>query len=82
VSERVRQSTDERAKLVVISIYMINKFIQYIKDSRLELQKVVWPKRKSLINSTLVVIFFSLSMAAFLGIIDFGLTKLIQLIIS
>jgi len=61
---------------------MINKFIQYIKDSRLELQKVVWPKRKSLINSTLVVIFFSLFVAAFLGIIDFGLTKLIQLIIS
>jgi len=61
---------------------MFNKFIQYIKDSRLELQKVVWPNRKSLINSTLVVIGFSLFVAAFLGLIDFGLTKLIQLIIS
>jgi len=61
---------------------MIDKFIQYIKDSRLELQKVIWPNRKSLINSTLMVIFFSLFMAAFLGLIDFGLTKLIELIIS
>jgi preprotein translocase subunit SecE len=61
---------------------MINKLVQYIKDSRLELQKVVWPKRRALINSTLMVIFFSLFVAAFLGVIDFGLTKLIQLIIS
>ncbi len=60
---------------------MINKFIQYVKNSRLELQKVVWPSRKILIKHTLAVIVFSLAVAFFLGLIDFGLSKLIELII-
>lgn len=60
---------------------MIYKIIQYIKDSKDELKKVVWPTKKQLINHTLVVIFVSLAVATFLGIIDFALTKLIEIII-
>ncbi|MDD2647128.1 MAG: preprotein translocase subunit SecE [Patescibacteria group bacterium] len=60
---------------------MINKLVEYIKNSRLELQKVVWPTRKVLIKHTLSVIAFSLVMAFFLGIIDFGLTRVVQLLI-
>ena len=52
--------------------------IQYIKDSKIELKKVVWPTKKQTTNYTLVVIGFSLGVAAFLGIIDFGLNKLIE----
>lgn len=61
---------------------MIAKFIQYIKDSKAELKKVVWPTKKQLLNHTLLVIAVSLAVAAFLGIIDYGLTKLIELIIK
>lgn len=61
---------------------MINRFVQYLKDSRLELQKVVWPTRKILVKHTLAVILFSLAIAVFLGAIDFGLTQLVQLIIK
>jgi len=61
---------------------MFAKIIQYIKDSRDELKKVVWPTRKQLINHTLIVIGVSLVVAAFLGIIDFGLTKVVQIIIK
>jgi preprotein translocase subunit SecE len=60
---------------------MINKLVEYIKNSRLELQKVVWPTRKILIKHTLAVIAFSLVVAFFLGIIDFGLTRVVQLLI-
>lgn len=60
---------------------MLNKIIQYLKNSKDELKKVVWPTRKQLINHTLVVIFVSLVVAAFLGIIDYGLTQLIEIII-
>ncbi|MGC9048878.1 MAG: preprotein translocase subunit SecE [Patescibacteria group bacterium] len=61
---------------------MVNKIIQYIKDSKGELKKVVWPTKKELTNHTLIVIGISLIVAAFLGLIDFGLTKVIELIIK
>lgn len=61
---------------------MINKLTQYIKESRDELKKVVWLTRKELTNHTLVVIGVSLGVAAFLGLIDFGLTKAIELFIK
>lgn len=60
---------------------MINRLIQYIKDSKRELKKVVWPTRKQTINHTLLVIGFSLAVAAFLGAVDYGLNKLVELIL-
>lgn len=58
-----------------------NKLVNYISDSRQELKKVVWPDKKTTTNHTLLVIGLSLAMAAFLGIIDFIFTYLINIII-
>ncbi|OIP56636.1 preprotein translocase subunit SecE [Candidatus Kuenenbacteria bacterium CG2_30_39_24] len=60
---------------------MPNKLVQYVKDSRTELKKVIWPTRKQATNDTLLVIGFSLGVAAFLGLVDFVLTKLLELVI-
>jgi preprotein translocase subunit SecE len=60
---------------------MANKLITYIKDSKTELKKVVWPNKKQVTNHTLLVIAFVLAMAIFLGLVDFGLNKLIENII-
>lgn len=49
---------------------MFGKFIQYLKDSRIELKKVVWPTKNETINLTLLVILISLGVAFFLGLID------------
>ena len=61
---------------------MLNKLINYIKDSKRELKKVVWPTKKQTLNHTLLVIGFSLAVAVFLGAVDFGLNKLIELIVK
>ena len=61
---------------------MLNKIIKYIKDSKEELKKVVWPSRKELLNHSLLVIGISLGVAAFLGIIDYILTQILNLIIK
>jgi len=61
---------------------MPNKLIQYLKDSKVELKKVVWPTKKQVLNHTLLVIGFSLSAAIFLGAIDLGLIKLVEKIIA
>lgn len=53
--------------------------IQFIKEARAEMTKVVWPSRKETIRITIAVIALSLAVAIFLGLVDFGLTKLFEL---
>jgi len=54
---------------------------QFLRESKLELKKVKWPTKKELFAATAVVIFLSLLMAVYFGIVDFGLIKIIKLII-
>jgi len=57
----------------------MSSLVQYFKDSKLELKKVVWPTRKQTVNHTALVIGFSVALAAFLGLVDFGLSELVKL---
>jgi preprotein translocase subunit SecE len=52
--------------------------IQFIREVRSELAKVVWPGRPQIVRTTLAVILLSLVVAAFLGAVDYGLTELIE----
>jgi len=56
----------------------ISKVGQFLKESKIELKKVKWPTRKELLASTAVVIVLTLVVAFFLGIVDFGLIKIIK----
>lgn len=47
-----------------------------------ELQKVTWPTRKETYKNTTVVIAISLLIGVFIGIIDYPLAQLIQLLAS
>ena len=58
------------------------EFSQYLRESRLELKKVVWPTRKEVIATTLAVLALVSVMCLYLGLVDFGLSKLMQLILS
>ncbi len=60
---------------------MENKIISYIKESKDELKKVIWPSRKETIKYTILVIGISIATAIFLGAIDFGLNIVIEKII-
>lgn len=50
---------------------MANIFINYLRESREELKKVVWPTRKETAQNSLLVVGISIGVAAFLGLIDF-----------
>ena len=52
---------------------MANLFT-YIKQSKDELKKVVWPSRKEVVRSTILVIGISLFVALFLGFLDIVLS--------
>jgi len=53
---------------------MMNKLINYIKDTRGELKHVSWPTKKQSVWFTVIVIIVSLLTAAFLGFFDFILS--------
>ncbi|MBN1277637.1 MAG: preprotein translocase subunit SecE [Deltaproteobacteria bacterium] len=55
---------------------------QFLKESRIELKKVKWPTRKELLVATGVVLILTLFVAFFLGIVDFGLIKIIKIIVG
>ena len=55
---------------------------QFLAEARIELKKVTWPTRKELLSTTAVVILLVLLVAFFLGIVDFGLVKVIRNVIG
>jgi len=55
---------------------------QFLREARSELKKVKWPTRKELMASTAVVIVLVLVVSLFLGIVDFGLIKIIKNIVG
>lgn len=50
---------------------MIDKFIAFLKESRIELKKVTWPTRQETIRYTAMVIILSVAVALFLGGLDY-----------
>jgi preprotein translocase subunit SecE len=60
----------------------MNTLVQYFKDSKLELKKVIWPTKKQTINHTALVIGFSLALALFLGLVDFGLSEVVKIVVT
>ncbi len=55
--------------------------VQFLRESRMELRKVKWPTRKELLASTAVVIALVIIVSFYLGLIDFGLIKIIKNIV-
>ncbi|KKW20689.1 MAG: hypothetical protein UY64_C0040G0015 [Parcubacteria group bacterium GW2011_GWA1_51_12] len=49
---------------------MFQRFVNYIKEARIELLKVTWPTRQETAKYTIAVIFVSLAVAFFLGGFD------------
>jgi preprotein translocase subunit SecE len=58
------------------------KAMQFLRESRVELRKVTWPTSKEALASTSVVIVVVIIVSMFLGVVDFGLTKLVRLVLG
>ncbi|MEK7646023.1 MAG: preprotein translocase subunit SecE [Patescibacteria group bacterium] len=50
----------------------MNKIIQFFREVRVEISKVIWPTGRQLVIYTLVVIILSVLLAVFLGALDLG----------
>lgn len=56
--------------------------LQFIKEARSELKKVVWPSKKETIRLTAIVLGVSLVVSLYLGLLDFTFTKLIEMVVK
>lgn len=60
---------------------MFSKLSAFIQESRQEIRRVEWPTQATVTKLTLVVIFISLSVAIYLGALDYLFTKILELFI-
>jgi preprotein translocase subunit SecE len=60
----------------------IDKGLQFLREVKIELKKVVWPTRKQTIGSTVVVLILTIIVALFLGLIDMGLSGIIRMVLK
>lgn len=58
------------------------KVVQFIKESRAELKKVVWPTKEDVISSIKVVIISTIVVAVVLGLLDLGFSQLFRIIMK
>jgi len=60
----------------------MKKFFKFLKESREELTKVVWPTRKQTIEFTIAVIIIVIFISVFLGGADYLLTKALTFLLK
>lgn len=61
---------------------IFNKISNFIKEAIAELKKVIWPNRKELKKSTIVVISTIIIASIFIGLVDIFFTKALTLFIK
>lgn len=59
-----------------------NRVMQYFRETRAELRKVVWPTREEAINLTLIVVVTIIVMSIFFGTVDYILTQLMGFLLG
>jgi preprotein translocase subunit SecE len=64
------------------TVGVVDTISQFLREVRIELAKVTWPTRKETIASTSVVLVIVILIAAYLGIVDLGLSRLMRILLS
>ncbi|WP_461211361.1 preprotein translocase subunit SecE [Desulfocurvus sp. DL9XJH121] len=55
---------------------------EYFDQSIVEMKKVTWPTRKEAVATSVAVVVLVIFMSLFLGVVDLGLSKAIEAILS
>ena len=61
---------------------MIQKISQYFNGVQIEMKKVTWLSKQEMMGSTIIVGVFSVMIAVFLFIVDFGVSQFISRLIG
>ena len=77
-----KHSSTSKLSTVKQNISIIDKGLQFLREVKVELKKVVWPTRKQTIGSTVVVIVLVMIISLFLGVVDIGLSSLVRVFVQ
>lgn len=58
------------------------RIVAFFKDYKGEIKKIVWPGIKDVLKNTLIVLIMCLIVGAFIWLLDFGLGKLLEVILG
>lgn len=59
---------------------MLDKSIEFLKESKNELSRVVFPSRQEVTGATVIVILSVVVVSAFLGLVDNGLAAIMKML--
>jgi preprotein translocase subunit SecE len=77
-----KRKAEPKTSIIERTSGVVDTVRQFLREVRVELSKVTWPTRKDTLASTSVVLIIVIIIAAFLGIVDLGLSKLMRLLLS
>jgi len=60
----------------------VHQALQFLREVKAELKKVVWPSFKQTVGSTAVVILLVTLISIFLGLADLGLSSIVRLVLQ
>lgn len=61
---------------------IFKRIAAFFKDYKSEIKKIVWPGIKDVLKNTLIVLIMCLIVGAFIWLLDFGLGKLLEVILG
>lgn len=61
---------------------IMQRVFAFFKDYKSEIKKIVWPGIKEVLKNTLIVLIMCLIVGAFIWLLDFGLGKLLEVILG
>jgi preprotein translocase subunit SecE len=59
----------------------MNKITKFLKEVQTELKKVVWPTREQALRLTVLVVGVSLVVGLYIGVLDYVLTKIVEMVV-
>lgn len=54
----------------------------YLSEVQAEFKKITWPPQSEMINGTVSVLVIVTLIATFLGVVDFGLSRMMQMVLG
>jgi preprotein translocase subunit SecE len=64
------------------SVSFLERTTRFLKEVKIEARKITWAQRKPVLMTSLMVIFFSLFIGAYLGILDVIYNFIISLMVK
>ncbi len=61
---------------------LVERSRNFVNEVQGEFNKITWPPQPEMVNGTIAVLVIVAVMATFLGIVDFGLSRVMQMVLG